>query len=127
MEMNLNMAIQNTCPATWVNSSIVSKQSPFQAYPMSALDRVVMRISRGNLGLTAVTSAITGPAFSTAARPVSVKGIYKWANGASYEGDFVNGDRTGKGVEKWPDGGSYEGDFVNGAHTGKGVYKWLGK
>ena len=33
----MNMAIQNTCPATWVNSSIVPKQSPFQAYPIPAL------------------------------------------------------------------------------------------
>gem|GEM_PF-5786850 len=107
------MLIQNTCPATWVNSSIVPHQSPFQAHQMSPLDRVVMGISRENLRLRA---AITGSAFSafpTAARPVSVKGTYKWSNGPSYEGDFEKAGRpvSVKGTYKWSNGLSYEGDF----------------
>jgi hypothetical protein len=36
MEVNMDISIQNTCPATWVNSSIVPNQSPFQAEPIPA-------------------------------------------------------------------------------------------
>lgn len=40
----MNMEIQNTCPATWVNSSIIPNQSTFQAYPISAPVESIARI-----------------------------------------------------------------------------------
>ena len=57
------------------------------------------------------------------------KGKYTWGDGSSYEGDvyegdFVNGIQTGKGKYTWADGEVYEGDWVNGNQTGKGKKTW---
>ncbi|MBR2489503.1 MAG: TIR domain-containing protein, partial [Clostridia bacterium] len=52
------------------------------------------------------------------------KGIYRWTDGTVYEGDFVDGKRTGKGKIIWTDGSFYEGDYVNDKRTGKGKYTW---
>ena len=52
------------------------------------------------------------------------RGVLRWANGNSYEGDYVNGERTGRGVFRWADGDSYEGDWVNDKKTGRGVFRW---
>jgi len=41
-------------------------------------------------------------------------------NGDLYEGDVVNGQRTGKGKYVSKNGSVYVGDFVNGVRTGKG-------
>lgn len=30
------------------------------------------------------------------------KGKYTWANGITYEGDFLNNEINGQGVFKWP-------------------------
>lgn len=45
---------------------------------------------------------------------------YVLEDGSVYEGDFVNGKRTGKGKYTWPSGDVYEGDFRNNEITGKG-------
>ena len=37
------------------------------------------------------------------------KGIIKWNDGKSYEGEFVNDKREGNGVFKWKDGRTYDG------------------
>lgn len=52
------------------------------------------------------------------------KGKFTWSNDNVYEGDFVDGHRTGKGKFTWYDGDVYEGDFVDGHRTGKGKYTW---
>ena len=39
-------------------------------------------------------------------------GKYRWADGNSYEGDFVDDSRDGFGVYRWLDGSIYEGQFV---------------
>ena len=44
---------------------------------------------------------------------VTGKGIYRWANGDSYEGDWVDSEMTGKGVFRWPNGNIYDGDFLD--------------
>jgi len=41
--------------------------------------------------------------------------------GGRYEGDFVDGKRTGKGTFTWANGNKYEGDFVDGKFHGKGT------
>ncbi len=52
------------------------------------------------------------------------KGVFRWASGDRYEGDFVKNYRTGKGHYTWADGMDYEGDFVNNVRTGEGKVLW---
>ncbi len=54
-------------------------------------------------------------------------GIVKvvWQNGDSYDGDYINGERTGQGRYIWVNGDHYSGDFVNGKRHGVGIYKWI--
>ena len=58
------------------------------------------------------------------------QGEYQWRelDGSMdrYEGDWVDGERTGKGIFFWGDGSIYEGDFVEGVRTGKGKITWVG-
>ena len=49
-------------------------------------------------------------------------GVWKFANGSVYKGEFFAGTFNGYGVIKWASGTSYEGDFLNGKRTGYGVY-----
>lgn len=55
------------------------------------------------------------------------KGIYRWANGAVYDGDWVNNERTGKGKYIWANGDVYNGDWVNDVQQGKGEMTWQGR
>ena len=41
-------------------------------------------------------------------------------DGGCYEGEFLNGEITGKGFRKWHDGSTYEGDFFEGEKHGQG-------
>ena len=53
------------------------------------------------------------------------KGRLTYTDGAVYEGDFIDGKRTGKGVFIWAeDGQRYEGEFVDGKRHGYGVMKF---
>lgn len=49
-------------------------------------------------------------------------GKYLFANGNTYEGNFVNGRGSGKGKVVNTDGSSYVGDFVNGKMEGRGIF-----
>ena len=40
------------------------------------------------------------------------KGLYTFANGKIYEGEFKNDLKEGYGVFKWPDGRIYAGNWV---------------
>ena len=55
---------------------------------------------------------------------ITGKGIYIWSNGEKYEGDFVKGIKHGKGIYSWPDGCEYKGEYNNGIREGKGQYMW---
>ncbi len=62
----MNMAVQNTCPATWVNSSIVPNQSPFQAYPIPSPVESIARIrdilKKSGLLISRITKSLrSGP------------------------------------------------------------------
>ena len=43
-------------------------------------------------------------------------------NGDTYDGDLVDGVRTGNGVYTWADGNRYEGEFLDNFLHGQGVY-----
>lgn len=46
------------------------------------------------------------------------------ADGISFEGDFVQDQKSGQGAEKWPDGTMYAGEFYNDLKNGKGLMVW---
>ena len=41
-------------------------------------------------------------------------GIYTWANGREYRGEYFNNLKEGNGVYIWGDGRKYEGQWANG-------------
>ena len=41
-------------------------------------------------------------------------------NGATYEGEWMNGERDGYGIQQWADGSRYEGEWRNGKANGEG-------
>ena len=55
---------------------------------------------------------------------ITGKGFYIWKNKHTYSGDFLCGKMHGKGLYKWPDGNQYEGDYINGIKEGYGEFKW---
>ena len=52
------------------------------------------------------------------------KGVYKWLDGSTYEGDFKKDLRHGNGLFKWSNGESYKGDYLEDERTGQGLYTW---
>jgi hypothetical protein len=51
-------------------------------------------------------------------------GVYKFANGNVYEGEWKDRKYNGKGVYKFADEGVYDGEFKDGKYNGKGVRKY---
>ncbi len=51
-------------------------------------------------------------------------GIYRYKSGNVYEGNFIAGKRTGKGKFSWVNGATYVGDFIEGKRTGRGIFKY---
>jgi hypothetical protein len=49
-------------------------------------------------------------------------GMYLWADGRTYEGDFYQNQRQGTGHFVWPDGATYHGDFWQSQRQGHGRY-----
>lgn len=41
-------------------------------------------------------------------------------DGGSYEGEFVDGEISGRGEKRWPDGTVYNGEFAKGERHGYG-------
>jgi hypothetical protein len=52
-------------------------------------------------------------------------GIARYKNGDVYEGDFLSGRRSGRGLFKFASGSTYEGDFIDGIFSGRGVLKYF--
>lgn len=65
----------------------------------------------GNCETIATAATLTG------------EGICLTLSGDRYEGDFLEGQRTGKGRYEYAAGGFYEGEFVNGQFQGEGMFK----
>lgn len=54
-------------------------------------------------------------------------GIYRWANGASYNGSFKDGQRHGQGTwvaDSSKKSDTYEGTYQNDLKSGNGKYTW---
>ena len=50
------------------------------------------------------------------------KGVYKFANGVKYSGDWVDNCKQGVGVFEGVDGSKYTGGFHNNLRHGQGIY-----
>ena len=46
------------------------------------------------------------------------QGVFKWATGESYLGNFALGKRTSTGTNYYPDGATYEGKWKNDKRNG---------
>ena len=49
------------------------------------------------------------------------KGQFKWPDGRSYDGEYVNEKKQGWGVFTWPDGKIYRGYWLDGLQHGDGT------
>jgi len=49
------------------------------------------------------------------------RGVFTFANGSRYEGDFRDGKFDGRGVYTFADGDRYEGEVRDGRANGRGV------
>ncbi len=50
-------------------------------------------------------------------------GYYKYADGKTYKGQFVNDKKDGYGIYCWVDGKKYSGWWLNGKQEGLGIYE----
>lgn len=41
-------------------------------------------------------------------------GVYQWADGRAYHGEYIEDKKHGNGKYLWPDGRIYEGEWFNG-------------
>jgi hypothetical protein len=39
------------------------------------------------------------------------QGVFTWADGRKYEGEYIDDKKQGHGVFKWPDGRQYDGQW----------------
>ena len=45
-----------------------------------------------------------------------------WPDGATFEGEYINGKKHGKGAFTWADKSTYNGEFFNNNIHGTGIY-----
>lgn len=53
------------------------------------------------------------------------KGIFNWADGRKYEGDYHNDRKHGHGKFTWSDGRIYDGAWYNGKQHGQGTFMYI--
>ena len=68
----------------------------------------------------------TEPTKSTPEPTTLLNGFHTqiYNNGDKYEGNFVNGVRSGQGTYTWANGTVYTGEFMNGEPSGNGKYTY---
>lgn len=49
------------------------------------------------------------------------QGMFKWANGTTYTGNFTHGNIEGQGVQTMANGDRYEGEFKKSRRWGDGI------
>lgn len=49
-------------------------------------------------------------------------GNFQWMSGSSYEGNFINGQRSGPGSMTYANGAKYQGSWLNDKKHGQGTY-----
>lgn len=54
-------------------------------------------------------------------------GTYYYKNGNRYTGNYKNGKEHGRGKYKWKSGHLYEGEYLNGLRHGKGILTFASK
>lgn len=52
------------------------------------------------------------------------KGVFKFASGDVYDGEWKDGQMDGQGMYKYSDGDVYEGNYKNGQYDGYGEYRY---
>jgi hypothetical protein len=52
------------------------------------------------------------------------RGVYTWADGNRYEGEWRDGEMHGRGVFTWTNGRRYEGEYLDGWMHGRGIFTW---
>ena len=50
-------------------------------------------------------------------------GVYTWADGRCYMGEYKDDKKHGYGIYKWADGRLYLGNWMRGKQHGLGIYK----
>ena len=50
------------------------------------------------------------------------KGVFTWADGRKYEGEYYDDKKQGHGIFHWPDGRQYDGYWMSGKQQGVGIY-----
>ncbi len=50
-------------------------------------------------------------------------GVYTWADGRCYMGEYKDDKKHGYGIYKWADGRLYLGHWMKGKQHGLGIYK----
>ena len=48
-------------------------------------------------------------------------GIYRWADGSVYYGEYKENKRDGQGYQRWANGDEYCGEYKNDMQHGEGV------
>lgn len=48
------------------------------------------------------------------------RGIFSWADGRTYEGEYFEDKKQGHGIYKWQNGRVYDGLWANGVQDGVG-------
>jgi hypothetical protein len=52
-------------------------------------------------------------------------GVYTWADGRCYMGEYQDDKKHGYGIYKWADGRIYMGQWMRGKQHGLGVYQTM--
>ncbi len=105
----------------WFGPGLPDRGHPALARRAGAFPLREPRAAPGRARILHAALALALTAFAGAALARSIQ----LDNGDVYEGDLVDGLRTGHGVYVWASGNRYEGEFVANRMQGQGTYNWV--